>query len=77
MIFAFLPFMVHDFFPELNTEELGEIPIVHKQLASSILYISICMLAKQSEPEPSTMHRGLYGCAALSTVALTTVSNVY
>ena len=42
MIFAFLPFMVHDFFPELNTEELGKIHTVRKQLASSMLYISIC-----------------------------------
>lgn len=24
MLFAFLPFMIHDFFPRLNSEELGE-----------------------------------------------------
>ena len=27
MIFPFLPFMVHDFFPELSRQELGKIDV--------------------------------------------------
>ena len=26
MIFPFLPFMIHDFFPELSRQELGKVP---------------------------------------------------
>ena len=46
MIFPFIPFMVHDFFPELSREELGNTITVTMntytcRIYTAILYISL------------------------------------
>ena len=46
MIFPFIPFMVHDFFPELSREELGNtitvtIPIHVGYIYCSTIYITV------------------------------------